>query len=113
MGVDWASIIDKVPEIAMVLVFSGFTLKLLGEFKSYITKQDGAWRKHTSERDTVYLEKLEAIGNGQSNGVEIVSKDIQKQTDVMTKMCEQMETNDELLDFIAEDVKERQIRASR
>lgn len=112
MGIDWAAIVDKVPEIAMVLLFSGFTLRLLREFRNYITKQDDDWREHTNGRDAIYLEKLEALGNKQSNGVEIISKDIQAQTGVLTKLCEQMETNDDLLEFIAEDVKTRQIRAN-
>jgi len=114
MGIDWAVIIDKAPEVVIVLAFSAFALKMLREFRIYIENQQLRWMKHTEDRDAIYLEKLEKIGNSQSAGIDTLSKDIQSQksllTAVMTKMCNQMETNDELLEFIAEDVKTRQIR---
>ena len=106
MGIDWGVIVDKVPSVALVLVFVWFTLKMLREF-----------REQSEKRDDAYLGKLSEVGNSQSNGMETVSKDIQvvssdiqAQTGVLTKLCEQMETNDDLLEFIAEDVKTRQIR---
>jgi hypothetical protein len=110
MGIDWAVIVDKVPEIIVVLVFSGFTLKMLKEFRVYLTGQNERWRAHTAERDAVYLAGIADLSDKQSSGVEAVSKDIRAQTAVMTKMCDQMETDGKLLEFIAEDVKTRQIR---
>ena len=104
--IDWGVIVDKVPSVALVLVFVWFTLKMLREF-----------REQSEKRDDAYLGKLGEVGNNQSEGMEtvskdiqVVSKDVQAQTSVMVDMCKQMETHDDLLEFIAEDVKVRQIR---
>jgi hypothetical protein len=104
--IDWGVIVDKVPSVGLVLVFVWFTLKMLREF-----------RQQSEKRDDSYLGKLSELGNSHSDGMEtvskdiqVVSKDIQAQTSVMVDMCRQMDTNDDLLEFIAEDVKTRQIR---
>ena len=110
MGIDWAVVVDKIPSVIIVLAFSAFALKMLKEFRIYIGEQQDRWMKHTEDRDTIYLDKLEKMGSNQSAGVVTLSKDIQAQTGVLTKLCEQMETNDALLEFIAEDVKTRQLR---
>jgi len=106
MGIDWTAIASKAPDVALVLVFVWFTLKMLREF-----------REQSEKRDDAYLGKLSEVGNNQSDGMEtvskdiqVVSKDVQAQTSVMVDMCKQMETHDDLLEFIAEDVKVRQIR---
>ena len=108
MNIDWVAIVSKVPDVAIVLVFVWFTLKMLREF-----------REQSEKRDEAYLGKLDKVGNSQSEcmetvskDIQVVSKDIQAQTNVMVDMCKQMETHDELLEFIAEDVKVRQIRGS-
>lgn len=110
MMIDWVVITSKVPEVAMVLLFVWFTLKMLREFRSYLTEQNTNTAKHSKERDEAYLGKFKEVGNNQSKDMETVSKDIRTQTNVMTDICKQMETNDELLEFIANDVKTRQIR---
>lgn len=110
MGIDWAVVVDKIPSVIIVLAFSAFALRMLKEFRIERKEEQDRWMKHTEDRDTIYLDKLEKMGNNQSAGVVILSKDIQAQTGVLTKLCEQMETNDVLLGFIAEDVKNRQIR---
>ncbi len=110
MGIDWAVVVDKIPSVIIVLAFSAFALRMLKEFRIERKEEQDRWMKHTEDRDTIYLDKLEKMGNNQSAGVVILSKDIQAQTGVLTKLCEQMETNDVLLGFIAEDVKTRQIR---
>ena len=110
--IEWAVIVDKVPSVAVVLLFVCFTLKMLGEFRDYLVKLHERWIKQSEDRDQVYLEKLGEVGNKQSDGIEVVSKDIRKQTVVMTKICEQMETHDDLLKFIADDVRARHIRGS-
>jgi hypothetical protein len=118
MVIDWVALINKVPEMVLLVVFIWFTLKMLetssknakdimDDWKLYLSDQNERWRKYFKQRDDVYLAKLEATGDRHAREIEVISKDIQEQTGVLTKMVEQMAKHDELLKFIAEDVRER------
>jgi len=52
MNIDWGVLVEKAPEIAIVLVVVWFTLKMLAGMKSFI-----------EARDKIFFNQLEAIGN--------------------------------------------------
>ncbi len=96
MNIDWGALIEKVPEVAIVLVFVWFTLKLIGLFKDFL-----------KARDDTFFKQLETVGNMHNKEIELLSKDLQKQTDVLTKVVDQMSDHTDLLKAIVEDTKRR------
>lgn len=94
--IDWAAIVDKVPEIAMLLVFVWFTLRMVGLFKDFL-----------KARDDTFFKQLEVVGSMHNKEIELLSKDLQKQTDVLTKVVDQMSDHTDLLKSIVEDAKRR------
>lgn len=118
MVIDWVAVINKVPEMALLIVFIWFTLRMvessrasavsiMDEWKVYLAAQNVSWQEYFAQRDEVYLSKLEISGDRHAREITLLSKDIREQTIVLTTMVGQMSKHDELLKFIAEYVRER------
>ncbi len=96
MGIDWVVLTGKAPETIIVLIFVWFTLKILNIFQNFLTA-----------RDETYFANIQAVGNMHNKELETISKDIQAQTTAMTLVVDQMSDHTKLLQFIAEDVRNR------
>ena len=94
--IDWATIVDKVPEVAIVLIFVWFTLKILGLFMDFL-----------KARDVTFFDQLEKAGNKHNEEIETLSTELREQATIMKKICDQMSAHTKLLKFIAEDTKKR------
>jgi hypothetical protein len=94
--IDWGTVIEKVPEVAMVLIFIWFTLKMLTMAKDFL---------HT--RDDAFFASLKTLEDRHNKEIESVSEDLQSQSTIMKKICDQMSAHTKLLKFIAEDVRKQ------
>jgi hypothetical protein len=117
MAIDWAVIIDKVPSVAILLVFVWFTRDMVKSYrqnardvmdgwKEYLNAQNVSWQQFIDHRDELYLERLDASNQSHTGQLENLSQELCEQTKAMTKMVGQMDAHGDLLKFIAEDVKE-------
>lgn len=97
MNIDWVVLTGKVPETVIVLIFVWFTLKILSVFQDFLVR-----------RDEAYFANIQAVGNMHNKELETIAKDIQAQTVALTKVVDQMSDHTELLQFIAEDTRNRQ-----
>lgn len=96
MNIDWVVLTGKVPETVIVLIFVWFTLKILSVFQDFLVA-----------RDASYLSNLIKVGDMHNKDLTAVSKDLQNQTAIMTKIVERMSDDTELLQFIAADARRR------
>ena len=94
MNIDWAAIVEKVPEIVIVLLFVWFTLRLFTEFKDFLT-----------ERDAIFFKQLQIVSDVHNKEMERLSLDLRKQTSVLSDVLEQMGVQTTLLKDIAGDIK--------
>ena len=90
MNIDWAAIVEKVPEIVIVLLFVWFTLRLFTEFKDFLTA-----------RDTTFFKQLQIVSDVHNKEMERLSIDLRKQTSVLSDVVEQMGEQNILLKSIA------------
>lgn len=96
MNIDWAVVIEKVPEVVMVLLFIWFSFKKDTSFENFL-----------KARDAIFFKQLETVGSVHNKEIELLSRDLQKQTDVLTKVVDQMSDHTDLLKAIVEDAKRR------
>ena len=101
--IDWVVIVEKVPEVAIVLIFVWFTLKMLTLAKDFL-----------KTRDDSYLANLQTIEGRHNEEIETLSTELREQATIMKKICDQMSAltkqmsaHTKLLKFIAEDAKKR------
>lgn len=122
MVIDWVTIVNKVPDVALILVFVWFTLKMvdssrqsskaiMDEWKIYLANQNDKWRNYFQQRDETYISRIQYTTDSHSKDIESLSSDIREQTIIMKDMLEQMGKHDELLKFIANDIREKRSSA--
>jgi hypothetical protein len=99
--IDWGTVIEKVPEVAMVLIFIWFTLKMLTMAKDFL-----------KTRDDAFFTSLEKLENRHNTEIAAISEELKSQSTIMKKICDQMSAHTKLLKFIAEDVRKRSPSAS-
>ena len=91
MNIDWGALVGKVPEIAIVLVFVWFTLKMLAGIRSFL-----------EARDKAFLNQLETLGNLHNEEIKEVAKKQEEQTSVLTKLVTQVQEHTNLLKLLIE-----------
>jgi hypothetical protein len=117
MAIDWVAIVNKVPDVAILVIFVWFTREMvqsqresaasiMSDWKGFIQAQNIGWQQFIEQRDTVYLDKLDVITNLDKLRLESLFKELSIQTAAMTRMIEQMSTYGDLLKYIAEDVRD-------
>ena len=122
MVIDWVTIVNKVPDVALLLVFVWFTLRMvdssrqsstaiMDEWKMYLSNQNDKWRDYFKQRDETYISRIQFTTDAHSKDIESLSSDIREQTSIMKDMVEQMGKHDELLKFIANDIREKRSSA--
>ena len=95
MNIDWGAIVEKVPEVAIVLIFVWFTLKMLAGIRSFLTS-----------RDKAFLSQLEVLGNSHNEEIKEMTKKQAEQTNVLTKLIAQVPENTNLLERLSEKYKQ-------
>lgn len=108
MEIDWAGIIDKVPEVAMVVVFVYYALRLASEnragavavmadWKIFIQEQNEKWQAYFDHRDELYIQTLKMLQDNQNSGLDRIAKDIHEQNRIMLQIVEAIAKHDTLL----------------
>ena len=89
--IDWAAIIEKVPEMAMVIVVVVFALKMtesqrqsskevMAEWREFLNKRDGSWREYIQVRDEVFISTLIEIREQQVNSTARLAEELKSNT---------------------------------
>lgn len=94
MNIDWAVLIEKVPEIAMVTLFIWFTLKKDSLFESFL-----------EARDKIFFNQLEAIGSLHNEEIKEMSKKQAEQTAVLTTLVASSSEHANLLRLLVDKLK--------
>ncbi len=94
MNIDWAVLIEKVPEIAMVTLFIWFTLK-----------KDSLFENFLEARDKIFFSQLEAIGNLHNEEIKEMSKKQTEQTAVLTTLVASSSEHTNLLRLLVDKLK--------
>jgi len=111
MVIDWISITSKVPEIAMVLVFAYFAIRLVEHNKEntteavenwqgFLESQNKQWQVYFKERDETYIAALNVIRDRQDTNIERISLDIRQQNTAMLQMVEMLGRQERVLDEV-------------
>lgn len=94
MSIDWAVIIEKVPEIAMVTLFIWFTLKKDSLFESFL-----------KARDTIFFGQLETIGSSHNEEIKEITKKQAEQTAVLITLVSSSNEHTNLLKLLVDKLK--------
>jgi hypothetical protein len=106
--IDWVVITSKVPEVALVLVFVWFALRLVQHYSAdsakmmerwegYLSEQNNKWQIFFTQRDEKFLTSVDELSIKQDATSQQLSADIQEQTLTMKEVARALTIQTEIL----------------